>query len=201
MRTVVYSFFVVFGLMLAPRVQADTRVEDVSELFEQGVEYVARGYYTLAVEVLERAVAANADHAQANLILADHIVIDERGVRYASEESNARALKLHQHVLELEPDLPAAHNNLAWLLVQSHGDSGMAVEHAEKANSLRPNELAYMDTLAASYCAALRHQEARKVLVAALALAPETPYLLRRKKRICSKEPIREEPVPTEASP
>ena len=45
-----------------------------------------------------------------------------------------------------EPDNAFAHNNLAWTLAKLKHDG--ALDHAEKANSLMPNQPAFMDTLA-----------------------------------------------------
>lgn len=50
--------------------------------------------------------------------------------------------------LALNPDYPAALNNLAWVLLQQ-GKPG-ALAHAEKANRLAPDQPPFMDTLAAA---------------------------------------------------
>lgn len=186
----IYRWIVALGAVLLPlSALADTRVEDASKLFEQGVRYIDRGYYTLGVGALEEAVKANRNHFEATLLLADHIVIDERGVRYASEWRNQRARELYERAVALEPSSPHAHNNFAWLLVQTEQDPEVAVEQAEAALKLRPDQAEYLDTLAAAYCQVGRYREAREALGAAIELEPEASYLQRRKKKICRDEP------------
>ncbi|MEO7010121.1 MAG: XrtA/PEP-CTERM system TPR-repeat protein PrsT, partial [Caldimonas sp.] len=51
-----------------------------------------------------------------------------------------------EQLLKLQPDNAFAHNNLAWTLAKLKHDG--ALDHAEKANSLMPNQPAFMDTLA-----------------------------------------------------
>ena len=59
---------------------------------------------------------------------------------YATAESDYAA------VLKLQPDSAAALNNLAWVTSQQNKPG--ALEYAEKANKLAPNQPAFMDTLA-----------------------------------------------------
>lgn len=188
-RRILVSLVLAGVLGTSTSVAADTRVEDADELFSEGMGYVSRGYYTLGVSALERAVAANNKHFDALLVLADYVIIDERSVRYASPKRNERARKLYERALELRPDSPTAHNNLAWLLLQTGGDVDDALEHAERAVALDPGRSEYMDTLALAYCQAERFAEARAILARALAAAPDAPYLQHRSRRICSKEP------------
>lgn len=191
MKTGLYRLLmtVLLAAAAAGVARADTAVEDAEELFQEGLGYIQRGYYTLGVEALERAVAANRNHIDALVLLADHIIIDERGVRYASAERNQRARELYERAIDLQPGSPHAHNNLAWLLVQIDQDSDAAIAHAQAALQLRPNQIEYLDTLAAAYCQNGQYGKARETLQQALDLAPEAAFLKNREKKICSREP------------
>ena len=77
----------------------------------------------------------------------------------------------------IEPAYPTVANNLAWLLA-THRDPTVrspdeAVRHAERAASLKPDDPAVLDTLAASYAAAGRFEEALATSSRAARLAEE----------------------------
>lgn len=63
-----------------------------------------------------------------------------------SESDFAGAEARFEQLLELQPDNAFAHNNLAWTLAKLKRSG--ALEHAEKANALMPNQPAFMDTWA-----------------------------------------------------
>lgn len=63
-----------------------------------------------------------------------------------SRKDFSLATQHYRFVLESQPNNPLVLNNLAWTLGQTQ--SPKALEYAEKANQLAPNQPAYMDTLA-----------------------------------------------------
>ena len=56
-----------------------------------------------------------------------------------------QAEAMYQAVLKLQPDSPLALNNLAWVTAKQKKPGALA--YAEKANTLAPNQPAFMDTL------------------------------------------------------
>jgi putative PEP-CTERM system TPR-repeat lipoprotein len=87
----------------------------------------------------------------------------------------AAAEKHYLSVLQIQPESALALNNLAWVMGQLHKDG--AVDLAEKANKLAPNQPAFMDTLA--MLLADRNEFARAIELQnkALALQPENAGL------------------------
>jgi len=74
-------------------------------------------------------------------------------------------------VLKLQPDNPNALNNVAWLLNRSKDPK--ALEYAEKAAKLAPNNPDYMDTQAQALANANRLDKAIEIQKRAVALSPE----------------------------
>ncbi|MCL2886416.1 MAG: PEP-CTERM system TPR-repeat protein PrsT [Betaproteobacteria bacterium] len=83
-----------------------------------------------------------------------------------------QASKLYQTVLDLQPDNPLALNNLAWVAGQLK--SPKALEYAEKANRLAPNQPPFMDTLAMLLADQGEDAKAIELLRKALELAPQS---------------------------
>ncbi|MGN6826147.1 XrtA/PEP-CTERM system TPR-repeat protein PrsT [Paucibacter sp. M5-1] len=84
---------------------------------------------------------------------------------------HGQALAFYQEVLKLQPDNPAANNNVAWLLKMAKKPGALA--YAEKANRLRPNQPPFMDTLAEIHADAGQFDKALEVQQQAVKLAPE----------------------------
>ena len=79
----------------------------------------------------------------------------------------AAAVADHERALALEPDDPATHNYLAWILATCSDPAVVngprAVGHAERCNELTDWEKpGLIDTLATSYAAAGRFEDAVK---------------------------------------
>ena len=81
------------------------------------------------------------------------------------------AEKLYQTVLRIEPNNAAAYNNLAWVSGQLRKDN--AVEYAEKAIGLQPNQPAFLDTLAMLLSEKNEYIRAVDIQTQALALQPK----------------------------
>jgi cellulose synthase operon protein C len=81
----------------------------------------------------------------------------------------------YKRVLQVQPDNPAALNNLAWVSSKLKRDGALAF--AEKANSLRPNQPAFLDTLAMLQSEAGQHAKATETQKKALSLRPDDSIL------------------------
>jgi putative PEP-CTERM system TPR-repeat lipoprotein len=90
-----------------------------------------------------------------------------------SRKDYAMAEKMYANVVQVQPLNAAAYNNLAWVTGQLKKDK--AVTYAEKANTLMPNQPAFIDTLAMLL---LDQNDAAKALdwqKKAVALQPANP--------------------------
>lgn len=96
---------------------------------------------------------------------------------YLAEQAGARkdfaaAAKLYRVMLDAQPDNPAILNNMAW--VSSQMKDPKAVDFAEKANKLAPNQPAIMDTLAVILSESGTHVRSLDLFQKALDLAPQS---------------------------
>jgi cellulose synthase operon protein C len=81
----------------------------------------------------------------------------------------------YKRVLELQAENATALNNLAWVSSKLKRDG--ALSYAEKANSLRPNQPAFLDTLAMLQSEAKQHNKAIETQKKALSLRPDDSIL------------------------
>jgi tetratricopeptide (TPR) repeat protein len=78
------------------------------------------------------------------------------------------------------PRAAALHNGLAWLLARTGSDVPEAVEHAQMAVKLAPDDAAYLDTLAAAKFAAGAVDEALRLQEKCHAMRPDDKAIARR---------------------
>ncbi|MDR1996704.1 XrtA/PEP-CTERM system TPR-repeat protein PrsT [Azonexus sp.] len=83
----------------------------------------------------------------------------------------SEAARLYQIALDIQPNNPLVLNNLAW--VSGQLQSPKAIEYAEKANSLAPNQPPFMDTLAMLLANRGEDAKAVELLRKAHELAPQ----------------------------
>lgn len=81
----------------------------------------------------------------------------------------------YKRVLQVQPDNPTALNNLAWVSSKLKRDGALA--YAEKADSLRPNQPAFLDTLAMLQSEAKQYNKAIETQKKALSFRPGDPVL------------------------
>jgi len=81
------------------------------------------------------------------------------------------AEKRYRDMLLVQPELPVALNNVAWLLMQQGKPGGLAF--AERAVKAAPEQAPLIDTLAQALAAEKRWPEAVEQQQKAVALAPE----------------------------
>lgn len=96
---------------------------------------------------------------------------EEAGVR----KDYATAAKYYRSVLELQPNAPAVLNNLAWVGGQTKDPK--AIEYAEQANKLAPEQPAVMDTLAVLLVQKGDTERAMGLFKKALEKAPEAQQI------------------------
>ncbi|MGE5492738.1 MAG: XrtA/PEP-CTERM system TPR-repeat protein PrsT [Actinomycetota bacterium] len=85
------------------------------------------------------------------------------------------ASRHYKAALEIQPDNAAVLNNLAW--VAGRQKSPLAVQYAERANRLAPNQPAMMDTLAMLLIDKGESKRALELLRRAVELAPNAPQI------------------------
>ncbi|MCW2313575.1 XrtA/PEP-CTERM system TPR-repeat protein PrsT [Rhodoferax antarcticus] len=85
----------------------------------------------------------------------------------------ASAEKLYSTVIKVQPNNAVAYNNLAWVSARLNRDSAIAL--AEKANTLAPNQPAFMDTLAVLLSDKGDYAKAAELQTKAVALQPQNP--------------------------
>jgi tetratricopeptide (TPR) repeat protein len=119
-----------------------------------------------AAKVVRQWLVTHPDDHRARLILANaELRLGERAAARANLE----------RVLEADPDSVPALNNLALLLLES--DSTQAMDHAQRAARMAPEEPAVLDTLAQAHIALRQFDAAEHLLRQAIEKAPEQPAL------------------------
>ena len=88
-----------------------------------------------------------------------------------TRKNYAQAATHYQSALTLQPNNALTLNNLAWALWQTK--SPKAIEYAEKANQIAPNQPAFMDTLAVLLADKGQNDKAIEMLRSAMKLAPQ----------------------------
>jgi len=99
---------------------------------------------------------------------------------YLAEQASARkdyavAMKHYRALVDLQPSNPAVLNNLAWVAGQVKDPK--AIEYAEKANKLAPNQPPLMDTLAVLLVDKGDTARGLELLKRALDLAPQAAQI------------------------
>lgn len=93
------------------------------------------------------------------------------GDRASGQKNYALAASHYQAALLLQPNNALILNNLAWASGQTKAPK--AIEYAEKANQIAPNQPAFMDTLAMLLADKGENAKAIELLRKALATAPQ----------------------------
>jgi tetratricopeptide (TPR) repeat protein len=129
-----------------------------------------------SVAIREEWLAANPDDLGSRLALAD---------TYLKLKRIPEAMSQYERVLEQDKDNPLALNNLAWY--QKESAPQQALEFAERAYALAPDQVPVADTLAAIFIALERFQDAERVLSAALDANPASSALKYRSALLSSR--------------
>ncbi len=134
------------ALIQGDRVHAEKSLKQAVELDPQDVEalQLLAGFYQLGgqvpemVDALERASNIRPDDARIHQTL---------GILYESQGDKGRAIESYEKAILYEPDLGEAKNNLAYLLVETGGALDRALELAQDAKALLPDDPNAADTL------------------------------------------------------
>jgi cellulose synthase operon protein C len=94
-----------------------------------------------------------------------------RGDVATARKEYATAAQFYREALEVQPNNPTLLNNLAWVSGQLKAPK--AIEYAEKANQLSPNQPPFMDTLAMLLANKGETAKAIELLRNALGIAPQ----------------------------
>ena len=147
---------------------------------ELGLAYELKGDPQWAQVIFEQVLGRSPQTTEGQrLLAANHVMmadLDDQQKLYAD------AIKNYQEALNLDHDLPEAHNNLAWLYAtcedQKFRDPKAALEHATLAVNLSQwKQGDFVDTLAESYFVNGDYQKAVEVQKKALALEPDNKEL------------------------
>lgn len=92
------------------------------------------------------------------------------GDLFSAKKDYEKAAGYYRNLLEIHPNNVIALNNLAWVTGQTKGSK--AIEYAERANKLAPNQPAFMDTLAMLLAEKGEYAKALELLNQALKLQP-----------------------------
>jgi Flp pilus assembly protein TadD len=135
-----------------------------------GMALLEAGRAKEAIEHFNNVLRINKSHVNAYVDL---------GIAYNRLGRNDMAIRNYTKALELKPDTINALNNLALTLVTAEDtslrDANKAIDYARRACELTGNKDAvYLDTLAVTYAAAGRFDEAKTTAQKALKIAKET---------------------------
>lgn len=183
------SFFAgaIIGLLastlVAPLARADVMVEDYAVYHRAARRYMVEEKWNLAVEQLEKAIAAKNDDDTVWTDLGDALSVDPRGVHFGSATQNARAAEAYRRATQLNPASARAWNNLAWLLAKTKTSLDEALAAAKRAVEVDDTRAGYLDTLAEVYFARGDVDDAIATEDKARSLEPDDGYLEKQYER------------------
>jgi tetratricopeptide (TPR) repeat protein len=168
------GFYLLLGELLVERKDpagAETALEKAIDLspnlvdafLQLGQLEVQRGSVDKAVSNYQQAIQKNPRDLR--LQLAEGAVEESRGDWQAAE-------KLYQQALQIQPDNPAAANNLAYLLLEHGGSNDVALSMAQIARRGLPNLPSTADTLAWAYYHKALYNSAIDLLQEAVKASP-----------------------------
>jgi Flp pilus assembly protein TadD len=177
-------------LLFALPARADVRVDDPERFHQDGLTYMREEKWNLAVEQLQKSIAAKADDFRVWIDLGDALVVDPRGVRYGSHDRNVKAAEAYRKAIDLNPSSARAWNNLAWMWAKSSDSSKSeldeALKAAERAKEIEPTKTGYLDTLAEVHYARKEYADAVGTIQEALDQSPDDEYLQKQLDRFRS---------------
>ncbi len=142
-----------------------TPEEEVGYYFNRAVSYQKRGNTLKAVEVYEKVLALDPNHAEAH---------NNRGVIYKEKGDLGKAAEHYRFVTSLNPGMDEAHNNLG-VIYYLQGKTGAAELEYKRALEVNPENLASLINLGIVYKAQRRDRRAIEVFEHALSVDPFNP--------------------------
>jgi tetratricopeptide (TPR) repeat protein len=116
-----------------------------------------------AIRAINRAIAVDPKHIEAHTLLG-YIELEIRA-------DAAAAMREYRKVVELKPDSPEAHNNLA-VALKKHGDLDEALSSLNRALELKPSFVGALTTRGGVYAEQGKWTEARRDFEQALKIDP-----------------------------
>lgn len=143
-RAAIIALMFILTCLAAPPARAGLEQD-----YQQALAARDHGDYATATRILSRLIALpKLDKMQRSELL----VI--RGVLWQELREYYRAIADFSRALELAPDRPEPHNNLAWIMATcwnaDYRDAEAALKHAQRAVELLPDQPDPLDTLAAA---------------------------------------------------
>lgn len=134
-------------------------------LIGRGDALLGANNFNGAVEEFARVTKQTPNNAEAQLKL---------GMAYQALKNWPAAEKAYLAALQINPNLPLANNNLAWIYAVNKGDSPQALIFARKAVNLEPNTAVFQDTLGWVLRSQGKLAESESILLKASQMKPES---------------------------
>lgn len=160
-------------IAIVRKLQADAKAQELSQrlrvvlarmLIEGGDQALLAEGMTLVDGLLKEAPAGTVIHIEALLALA---TAAERAREWEL------AVKHYESVLKQSPDLPAALNNLSFILADELNRAEEALPYAQRAHQLAPDQADFADTLGWVYYKLGKSDAAEAAMLDARRLAPD----------------------------
>jgi len=141
-------------------------------------DFAAKNDRARQIEQLDLAVAS--DPADADVLIALYRLPDQDAKRRQQTRDLIRdAAEQFRGELNDDPEQPSVYNEYAWLIGNTEGDFDRAIEYAQKAVELAPDEESLLDTLAHCYAAKKDFTSAIKYQSRAAEIAPYSHQIAR----------------------
>ena len=143
---------------------ADLNKSDATPLVMLAQVQMSRGTIDAAIANSQKAIRDNPNDARSYFLL---------GYLEQNKGDWQQAESLYQKCLQIQPDVPQASNNLAFLMLDHGGNVDVALSLAQTARQKLPDQPAVADTLAWAYYKKGAYQAAIDLLEEAIKKAPQ----------------------------
>ena len=133
-----------------------------------GNVYQSTGRYEAALVKLNEALEANPQNLQAQMLMA---------IVYERQADFAKAQQTLERILAQNPRFAVAANNLAWLYLEHGGDKEKALELAQRAKEVAPDDPHISDTLGWILYQRGVYQRAASLLEESATKLPDNPVV------------------------
>jgi len=120
--------------------------------------------------------------------------LERRGHKKEAAALFERSYEVHDKVCRDYPRCAWAHNSAAWLSACCRRNLDKALQHAQKAVALTPDNAGYLDTLAEVYFQRGDKDKAVALQKRVIELDPKKPYFRKQLKRLEAGDPSAERP-------
>jgi len=150
----------------------DEAVDDPDVLLRKGYSFSATSDFERAVNSYE-AFLAGADTPEEQAVAHGNLA----GI-YAEVGDLDQAARHFEMAMEAQPELPDSYNNLAWLYAENGVELGRALELADRALELAPDDPSLLDTKGWIFFKMGDLGQALEILERAAELAPNHPEII-----------------------